>query len=158
MSSMWIGVEGVGYGGFSGGLLHLITEFNNYHYYYKIACQGTSLSRFVAADFFGVRNDVVGEDYDLVEHDHLLMRLTNNVVKVEIPDVFIGRGTVELTFELYSRVANMPDPLFKCRRRFSAKGISLGDVKINTQVQRPKQVLSPRQARGLIGVLSMQTF
>jgi hypothetical protein len=128
MSYMWVAVKGLGYNEFSAGKLKIIVEHGGIYYYYETLCQGVSTSRFGADEFFEIKNDVSSAD------ESVLQNLCSTNIKVEIPDIFVIQGTIEMNFEVYSSDANTSEALYKCTRRFSAKGSSFGDVKILTNI------------------------
>ena len=144
MSKMWIGVMGLGLGDFSGGALHLILGIEEIYYYYKIWCQGASLSQLGAEEFFPIKNDVSDDD----PTDYAMSDITGRIVKVAIEDTFVVKGTVNLDFEVYAGADdNQSGPIFKCQRRFAAVGASVGDISITTRVDTLATDLTYKQAK-----------
>ncbi len=141
MTGLFIGIEGIGYGGFSAGILRIMTRVNNVYYVHGVRCQGVSMSTFKTKKIFSVTNDVPGKG------DKILTELKGKVVRVEIPDAFAVSGVIGITFEVFESEDDS-EPVFKCFRRPKVKGFSAGEIKILTDVGYDRDViLDPEKAK-----------
>lgn len=141
MAGLWIAVEGIGYGGFSAGVMSIMTEVNNVYYFHRIPCQGVSMSTFKTTKVFSVTNDVPGKGINI------LTQLKHKIIRVEIPDSLAVSGIIGVTFEVFEHEDDS-EPVFKCFRRPKAKGFTAGEIKILTDVGSNARVyLNPKKAK-----------
>jgi hypothetical protein len=126
MSEMAISVGGLGYGGFSAGGAALAFKYTDgTRLLYEANCQGTSGCSVFSAKPMTIVNSIAGEG------EYVLFNFAGAyVVKIGIPDTFVGFGPVDFSFAINERDSGKER--YKISRNHDVKGVSVGKIEIFT--------------------------
>lgn len=130
MSEMAISIGGVGYGGFSAGSAHLAFIYTDgTHLLYSATCQGTSGSSVFSAKPVTIVNTVPNEG------EVVLFNFGGAyVVKIGIPDTFVGGGPIDFSLAINERESGKER--YKISRNHDVKGVSAGGITISTVFEK----------------------
>jgi hypothetical protein len=127
MSMMAFHLAGFGYGGFSGGVAYLAFTYDGSKQLYKAWCQGVGGGLVYSSYPFSIDNSLTG-DY---AGEYVLFNFgLCYVVKITVPDIFVGSGTVNLSFNINEKDSGKER--YKVERQPTVKGVSTGAINITT--------------------------
>lgn len=131
MNQMAFNLGGGGLWGLSVGSAFLAIMYNGQRFLYSGWCQGPGTSKVYTKKPFTIENQLEPPN----NGDEVLFNFVGAyVVTIEIPDAFVGWGTVDFTFNIEEQESGKAR--YALKRKPDVKGFSMGSIEITTKFDK----------------------